>query len=489
MLSCERRATMLKSTTPAKAPSLHSSRDWTPHAYQLKAVKFLLEHAAAGLFLEMGLGKSASTLAATKVLLEKKLIRRVLIIAPLRVCWSVWPEEVKKWTDFNGLRVEVLHGPKKDEALKRDADIYVINPDGLPWLSVGGRFEKLKADMLVVDESSAFKHTNTLRSKLLKRLLPTFRRRYILTGTPAPNGLLDLFGQIFILDGGNALGRYITHYRNTYFNQTGFGGYTYTLKDGAEETIYEKLRPMILRMEAADYLELPERIDNRIYVELPPKARKMYAEIESLFISYLENGEAITAPSVAASGIKMRQIASGAVYRDLEHRLEAKVVSEEWTAIHDVKLDALEEIIEGQQGRPALVAYEFNHDAQRIRKRFPKAVFLSDYSDSKVEGVIESWNRGEIEMLCAHPASAGHGLNLQNNKDTIIWFGMTWNLELFQQFNARILRQGNASKRVIVHYILAKNTVDEAVVRALKSKDKTQGALLAALKDYVKEVK
>jgi len=270
-----------------ETPLKHSGVPWTPHEYQKKAVKFLLQNAVGGLFLDMGLGKTASTLAAISVLIEREIIKRVLIIAPLRVCWTVWPVEVMKWLDFQHLRVEVLHGPGKDKAIQRDADIYVINPDGLAWLSLEGRGERLGADVLIVDESSLFKHSGTQRFKLLKYFLAKFRRRYILTGTPAPNGLLDLFGQIYILDGGAALGRYITHYRQNYFMQVGYGGYTWVPKQGSEEAIYERLRPLILRMAAEDYLELPERVDNAIYVDLPEKARKTYDHLEALFISIL----------------------------------------------------------------------------------------------------------------------------------------------------------------------------------------------------------
>ena len=488
MTNCETSDTTSKFIARAKAPLSRSSVDWAPHDYQKRAVKFLLERAVAGLFLDMGLGKTSATLMALKILKSKGLMKRCLIIAPLRVCWSVWPEEQKKWTDFAGLRIEVLHGPKKDEALRRDADIYVMNPDGLEWLSLEKRYKTLNADILVIDESSAFKHAKTLRFKLLKYLIPAFRRRYILTGTPAPNGLIDLFGQIYILDEGAALGRYITHYLSTFFDPAGYAGHDWQLKPGAEEAIYDKIRPMVLRMDAADYLELPERIDNTIYVELPAKARKTYNEIEKLFITFLESGEAITAPSIVAAGIKLRQLANGGIYRNQDKRDGALVFSDEWVGIHDAKLDALEELIEAKQHRPVLVAYEFKHDLDRIRKRFKQAVFMDDYKGAKVEGLVEAWNRGEIEMLCVHPASAGHGLNLQDGKDTIIWFSMQWNLEYEQQLNARILRQGNKSPHVFIHRIVAKNTIDEAVVKALASKDKTQRALLEALKNYSKEV-
>lgn len=458
--------------------------EFTPHNYQKKAIQFLLERAVGGLFLDLGLGKTSCILSAVKILKERKIIKKVLIIAPLRVCYSVWPAEVQKWSNFNHLRVEVLHGPKKHHAIQRDADIYLINPDGLPWLMTEGRLAKLGADTLVVDESSAFKHSSTQRFKLLKSVLSEFRRRYILTGTPAPNGLLDLFGQVYILDQGLALGRFITHYRQNYFVPTGYQGYDWKPKPDAEKEIYDKLRPMVLRMEAADYLELPDRIDNTVVVQLPDKARRAYTEMELLFLTALDNGEAITAPSAAAVGVKLRQLANGAMYRNIEARVEARTESEEWVAYHDAKLDALDEIVEAQQGRPVLVAYEFDHDAARIRKRFPKAQFLADAKGRRVEDMIASWNRGEIEMLVAHPASAGHGLNLQAGGNTVVWFGLTWNLELYQQFNARILRQGNSHDHVVIHHIVAKDTVDEAVMKALASKDKTQNRLLDALKEY-----
>jgi SNF2 family DNA or RNA helicase len=345
------------------------------------------------------------------------------------------------------------------------------------------------AEGVLVHNCDAFKHERTQRFKLLKYLIPTFRRRYILTGTPATNGLLDLHGQIYILDQGNALGRYITHYKQAYFDQSGYGGYTWTPKPGAADAIYEKLRPMVLRMDADDYISLPERIDNVVYVDLPAKARKVYSEIEIQFLTTLENGENITTPSAAAAGMKCRQIANGAMYRNLEQRIDAVVHSEEWVSVHDAKLEALEEIVGSQQGKPVLVAYEFEHDATRIRKQFPHAVFLADYTGTKIMDAINAWNRGEIQMLCAHPASCGHGLNLQGGGNVIVWFGLTFNLAHYQQLNARIRRSGSAHASVIVHHIVARRTVDEAVMKALKSKDKTQRDLLDALKDYSREVK
>lgn len=474
---------MSKFTTTNTALLPASSVDWTPRGYQKTGVRFFLQNAVGAAFLDCGLGKTAMALAAIKILIEKGIVRRVLIIAPIRVCYTVWPEEVKKWTEFNGLRVEVLHGTKKDEALRRDADIYVINPDGLAWLSLEKRYDLLDADTLIVDESTAFKSSNTQRFKLLKYLLSSFRRRYIMTGTPTPNGMMDLFGQIYILDQGAALGRYITQYRSTFFDPVGYMGYDYRLKPGAAEAINDRIKLLALRMAAKDYLDLPERVDNRVVVELPAKARKLYQDLERQFLGLLESGEVLTAPSAAAVGIKLRQIANGGVYRNAEHRVDAKVHTEEWSALHDAKLDALEEIIESQQGKPTLVAYEFQHDATRIKKRFPQAVFVSDYPGAKLNAIFDAWNAGEIAMLCAHPASAGHGLNLQKDKDTIVWFGLTWNLEYYDQLNARILRQGNDNSHVFIHHIIAKDTIDEVIMKVIKDKGNVQTTFLAALKE------
>ena len=459
-----------------------------PHAYQLRAIKFLLEHAVAAIFADVGMGKSAITLAALRVLKDRGIMRKTLIIAPLRACWVTWPDEIAKWADFNDLKVAILHGPKKEAALKSDADIFVINPEGLVWLSLEKRFEKLAPDTLVADELHLFKHGGTQRSKLLKYMLPTFRRRWGLTATPAPNGLMDLHGQMFVLDQGASLGRFITHYRSTYFTPSGFGGYTWALKDGAAEQIYEKIQPYILRMAAEDYLELPERVDNVIRVELPTKARQVYMEMERHFVTILESGEALTTPSAAAASSKLRQIVNGAAYRNAEKRQDALVFTDEFVQLHDAKLDALEELYEGLNGSPLLVAYEFKHDESRLRHRFKDATFFSDFKGPKQAGMVAAWNRGEIPLLVGNPASMSMSLNLQGCGQHIAWFGPTWDLMFYIQFIGRVIRQGNPNTRVFNHIIIAARTVEEAVVKALASKDKTQRALLEALKNYSKEV-
>ena len=328
----------------------------------------------------------------------------------------------------------------------------------------------------MVDESTRFKHANTQRFKILKPYLPEFKRRYILTGSPAPNGLLDLFGQIYLLDLGNALGRYITHYRNNYFNQTGFGGYTWVPRAGAKEEIYERLKPLVLRMGAADYLDLPPLVMNEVKVTLPEAARKVYDQMEGQLLAAVKDDLVVAANAAAATG-KCRQIANGGIYHE----------NKKATDLHEAKLDAVEEIVEELSGKPALVAYEYAHDLERLRARFSGAPWIGGGVTPKRFREIEAaWNRGEIPVLLAQPQSVAHGLNLQGTEGTVIWHSLTWNLEDHEQFIRRVWRQGQ-KHRVIVHHIIAENTIDEVIMKTLRAKDKTQRALLDALKNYAKE--
>lgn len=460
--------------------------EWVPHDYQKNAIKFLLEHACAGLFLDPGLGKTSISLAAFKILKNMLMARGALVVAPLRVCYSVWPREVSKWEGFEHLKVVVLHGGQKEQALKEKADIYVINPEGLEWLFSNNRFKMLDVDTLIIDESSKFKHTNTRRYKTLKPVLHKFARRWILTGTPAPNGLLDLFGQIYILDMGRSFSPYITKFRQEFFTQTGFGGYTWVPKRGTEERIHELLRPLVLRLEARDYLKLPQLVNDFIEVELPPKARKIYDDLENIMMAELENAEIVTALSAAAASMKCRQVANGGIYRQLE--VAPATASEEWEHLHNEKTAALCDLVDELNGQPVLVAYEFRHDLDRIRRALPKAVYAADYSAKKFPEIEAAWNAGEIDVLVGQPQSVGHGLNLQGrNAEHVCWYSQIWDLEVYEQFIQRVLRQGNKALRVFVHHIVAKNTVDQAVIRALKGKAKVQNRLLAALKDYRQE--
>jgi SNF2 family DNA or RNA helicase len=483
-----------RGSTPEVAVKAQS---WKCHDYQRKAAQFLVDRAAAGLFLDPGLGKTSSTLAALVKLKEKGLFRHALILAPLRVARNVWPAEVKKWKEFSHLRVVVLHGPKKDELLKEEADIYVMNYEGLDWLLGATQkrdwtgktktvythenFNKISPEILICDEVSKCKSTSTSRFKALRTVLPKFSRRWILTGSPAPNGMLDLFGQVFVLDLGKALGQFITRYKLDYFIPLDRNGWKWQIKKGAEETIYEKLRPYVLRLAAEDYLELPELIENNIVVDLPPKARRVYEELEDEFLSELDDGMKLLAPSAAAVRIRISQIANGACYDDRGEKT--------WTHFHDEKTDALVDLVDELQGSPLLVAYAFRHDQERILKALGKDTpFLGQgVSPAREAEIIRDWNLGKIPVLLGHPASMGHGLNLQGAGNHVCWYGLTYDFELYDQFNRRVLRQGNTHKHVTVHHIVARDTVDEVILRALRRKEKSQGALLDALKNYKKE--
>lgn len=479
-----------------------SSVDWTPHAYQKKAVKFLIEHAASALFLDPGLGKTSITLAAIKVLKKKNLISKVLLIAPLRVCYSVWPSEIQKWSDFSGLKIEILHGPKKEQALARDADIYIINPEGLEWLlqvektktiSRSGRvvasinvdlrrWKQLEFDTLVVDELSKFKNTSANRFKAIKCVLHTFQRRWGLTGSPAANGLLNLFGQCYILDEGRTLGRYITHYRMKYFIPTA-DGFGWIIRQGAQDEIYERLTPLALRMSAEDYLEMPEVIENNIYVDLPAKVMDVYKQLEEDLITKIESNIIVASNAGVASG-KCRQVANGGIYLNQEVLALVKLPKSqrEWVDLHDQKTDALEELVDELQGSPLLVAYDFDHDLHRLKARFPDAVFAGDYQMKDFKVLETRWNNGDIPLMFGHPQSLGHGLNLQQAGNHVAWHSMTWDYELYDQFNRRVLRQGNKKKRIFIHHILAKGTVDHIMLASIKAKAKGQNALFDALK-------
>jgi len=476
------------------------SKPWQPHAYQKKAVKFLLEHAASALFLDPGLGKTSITLAAIKLLKQKKVLDKVLLIAPLRVCYSVWPKEVDKWTDFGGIKIAVLHGPKKDEALKSEADVYVVNPEGLDWLlqvkktktATGKtkvdvdlrRFKAFGFDTLVVDELSKFKHTSTNRFKGLKLVLNTFRRRWGLTGSPASNGLLDLFGQCFILDQGRTLGPYISHYRMKYFVPS-HDGFNWNIREGAEDEIYERISPLALRMAADDYLDMPTLIENNIRVDLPDNVMRIYDQLEEDLIAKLDT-KVIVASTAAAASMKCRQVANGGIYLDQDVQALVKLPksAREWVNLHTEKVDALADLIEELQGSPLLVAYDFEHDLDRLREKLGADVpYIGGGVSAKRSSELEAqWNAGKLPVLLGHPQAMAHGLNLQEMGNHVCWHSLTWDYELYDQFIRRVLRQGNKSKKVFCHHIMAKGTIDEAVLAAVKSKRKGQNALFDALK-------
>lgn len=458
--------------TPRWRPS---AKPWTPRKYQKKAVKFLLEHGAAALFLDPGLGKTASALAAFSYLKKRGVACKMLVVAPLRVCHAVWPAEAAKWSDFGHLSVGVLHGPKKEAAL--GADICCVNPEGLPWLLERGVKD---FDTLCIDELTRFKHSKGQRFKLLKAKLNGFSRRWGLTGTPAPNGLLDLFGQCYVLDQGNALGRYITHYRMKYFFNPDGKGWDWKLLPGAADKIHERLKPLALTMRAEDYLELPELVDSYTVLELPAKVRALYDEMEDDYIAMLADKEVVAA-NAASARIKLWQIANGGLYTD-----DIPGAKREAADLHSVKIEWLMELVNELQGTPLLVAYAFKHDLARLQKVLGKDLpYIGGGVTAKRQAeVIGAWNAGELPVLAAHPASAGHGLNLQGgNAAHLAMFSMTWDLELYDQLLRRILRQGNASRRVFRYHAIMRDTVDEDMRRALQNKDVTQSALLAALRE------
>ena len=444
--------------------------NWTPQPYQMDALKFIYQNCNSGIFLDPGMGKTSVTLALVTALKE----RPVLIVAPIRPMYKVWPDEIKKWDQFRHLKYVILHGDEKDARLNEIADIYLVNPEGLKWLTKSGWLEKVKPKMLVIDESTKFKDYSTARFKLIKPYLKAFQRRLILTGEPAPNGYMDLFGQCFIMDLGNALGRYITHFRAQFFYQTGYGGYEYKLRQGAAEEIQARIKPSVMRLAAEDHLDMPELIFNDIVVELDENARRIYKQFEDDFLA--EVGDAtILSMNAAAVGSKCRQVANGGVYDEMQFA----------HFVHDIKTNALNDLVEQLQGNPLLVFYEFKHDLERIKRVFPNAPCLTGMSGSKLDTCIDAFNRGEIPVLLGHPASAGHGLNLQESCHHVAYYGLTWDLDLYHQSYKRVWRQGQRSNRVFVHRILADKTLDKQVAKVLLNKEATQSDFLNAIKESV----
>ena len=433
----------------------------------------LLSQGSAGLFLDPGLGKTSIVLAAFKILKKEGFVKSMLIVAPLRVCHNVWPEEIRKWENFNELTIRVLHGKDKADALEEDVDIYVINPEGLSWLFDPKARRWRDWDILCIDESTKFKDTQTKRFKLMRKHFESFTRRWILTGTPVPNGIGDLFGQIFVLDLGHALGRYVTHFRNKYFHVEGWDKYNYIPNNGSFEAIVDRVDPLVMRMSAHDYLDMPPVVVlEPVMVDMPPKAWQTYREIEDDFITKLDEG-VIVAANAAVAGGKCRQIANGALYINEEH---------DWVETHTEKLDALSDILEELGGAPTLVMYEFNHDRERLLNRFGSAtpVLGGGTSTAQADRYIDDFNNGHIPVMFCHPASMAHGLNLQEVCHHIIWLGITWNLEHYDQSIARINRQGQKNP-VFVYHIIARDTLDERVLSVLKAKDRTQQSVFRAL--------
>jgi len=437
------------------------------HEYQERGVSFIKERKRCALWLDMGLGKTTTTLTAISDLLDSFAVARVLIIAPLRVANSVWPVEIKKWQHLTHLQIAVVTGSERERisALQKGFDICAINRENAGWL-VDFYGKKWPFDAVVIDESSSFKNASSQRFKALKKILPFTNYFVNLTGTPSPNGLLDVWAQTYLLDFGESLGRTMTNYKNRFF-EADYMGYKFTPRAGSAEKIQNALAPLTLSMSANDYLELPERIDLIEAVTLPPKIQKAYCEFERELFAEFSNGDEIEALSAAALAGKLLQWCNGAVYVD---------ALKNFNVLHDCKLDALAEIIENNDGENILVAYNFKSDLDRLKKRFPQAVQLDKNPDT-----VNDWNNGKIKLLLAHPASAGHGLNLQHGGALAVWFGLTWSLENYLQFNARLHRQGQTRPVRIVH-IVAAECIDSRIMSVIAEKDATQLSLLTALK-------
>ncbi len=448
---------------------------YKPHEYQQYAIHFVLTHPIAALILDMGLGKTVISLTALEEMIRSGEVRKVLIVAPLRVARNTWPNEIGKWEHLQHLRYQVVVGSAKErlEALRRDADIYIINRENLLWLieKSGVPFD---FDCCVLDELSSFKAWNSKRVRTFMLVRPKIKRVICLTGTPSGNGLMDLFAEFKCLVMGERLGRFITQYRMKYFRPGRTNGqvvYEWTPLPGAEEAIYEKISDITISMKAKDHLKMPELLSVRYPVKMTKEEWKVYEDFKANYIvPDLAGSEEITAANAAALSGKLCQMANGAVYTDEKNIFH----------LHDAKLDALEDLIEAANGKPVLVAYWFQHDLTRISKRLSDVGIQHQKLDT--DQSITDFNAGNIPVALIHPASAGHGLNLQQGSNTLIWFGLTWSLELYQQTVARLWRQGQSAGTVIVQHICTEGTIDEDILDALEHKEAGQDRLIAAVK-------
>ena len=448
-----------------------------PHDYQKYAVQFIKDHPVSALFLQMGLGKSVITLTAINdMMFDSFEISKVLVIAPIRVCQDTWPKEIRKWDHLSGLRYSIALGTEKErlEALRKDADIYILNRENVQWL-----IEKTNIvfdyDCIVIDELSSFKNHQSKRFRALMKVRTKVKRVIGLTGTPSPNGLMDLWAQFRVLDMGERLGRYITRYRLKWFQpdrRNGMQVFSYKPLPGAEEGIYRALGDITVSMKSTDHLDMPECIFSERTVHLDEGEKRFYSSLKDELVAEWKGLE-LTASNAAVLSGKLLQLANGMVYCD-DGSVE----------IHSRKLDALEDLIEEANGNPVLVAYWFHHDYERISEKLRKLGVV--FMDLRSEEAIGKWNRKELAVGLIHPASAGHGLNLQEGGDTIIWYGPIWSLELYEQTNARLWRQGQKSGTVVVQHIIAEGTIDEKVIAALHAKSDVQEKLMEAVKAEVR---
>ena len=447
---------------------------YNPHDYQKYAVGYIESHPIAAVLLDMGLGKTSITLTAVNDLMFDSFeVHKILILAPLRVARNTWGAEIEKWDHLKGLKYSAAVGTAAERiaALKAEADIYIINRENVQWL-ISESGIPFDFDMVVIDELSSFKNHQTKRFKALMKVRSKVKRIVGLTGTPSSNGLMDLFAEFRLLDMGERLGRFIGQYRTAYFQPDKRNGqiiFSYKPLPGAEKRIYDKISDITISMKSTDHLQMPQLVSCGDEVQLSEKERDKYDSLKSDLVLELTDGE-ITAANAASLSGKLSQMANGAIYDDKQEVIE----------IHSRKLDALEDIIESMNGRPLLVAYWFRHDLERISERLNSLHI--PFSKLDTTASIKRWNSGELPVALIHPASAGHGLNLQSGGSVLVWFGLTWSLELYQQTVARLWRQGQKSETVVVQHIITKGTIDERIMKALELKDTSQSALIDAVK-------
>ncbi|CBR26891.1 hypothetical protein [Streptococcus phage phi-SsUD.1] len=450
----------------------------TLHNYQVVAKDFIIGHPYAAVILDMGMGKTATTLSAVNELMFDRFeVTKVLVIAPLRVANTVWSDEIEQWAELRHLRYSKIVGTPKQRkvALQKDADIYIVNRENLPWL-VEQCSPYFKWNMVVIDELSSFKSWQSKRFKAFMAMRPYMKRVVGLTGTPSSNGLMDLFAEFKVIDGGERLGRFIGEFRSRYFEEGRRNGnivYEYIPMDYAEYQIQDKISDITISMKALDYLDMPDLISTKKLVRMSEKEKEKYIQFKKEYVLSELDGLEVTAANAASLTNKLVQLSNGAVYSD-----DHTVVS-----LHEQKLDALEDILESANGEPILVAYWFKHDLARIMSRLEKLKLKSQVL--KTEEDIREWNKGNVPVGLLHPAGAGHGLNLQKGGHHLVWFGLTWSLELYQQTNARLWRQGQESETVVIQHIVTEGTIDEEILKALENKDAQQERLIAAVKAQI----
>lgn len=468
-----------------------STVDWSPQPYQERALSKMMEQGPVGLLADPGLGKTATCLAAFDILRDVGQIQKMLIICPLRVAYNVWPYEIAKWTQFAHLDYAILHGPHKGSISFEDHDVFILPVTSMKWFHEQGLWYQFDNQILCVDESTLFKNYSSKRFKnMLKPNVSRFQRRWILTGTPTPNGLKQFWSQMYILDAGHTLGRFITHFRRKWMHEAGWGGYDWEFNHGAVDEILDKIKPYVIRLTKEDNLEMPPIQYVTRSVNLPPEVRRIYDEVEEEGLAELNENTSIVSLSAAASGIKMRQIAGGACYTEVTdedgvptppRRGEVR----DWEELHDAKIRDLEGLLEELQGAPLLLFYEFDHERQRIEKLLCQLDLtfscLTGLGMEETSAVIDKFNAGRYSVLMTHPAAAGHGLNLQQACRHVCWFTRTWDLELFTQGNDRVHRQGQEDQ-VMVYMITVRDSIEEKVAASVESKTEFQKYVDESLK-------